>query len=466
MTTSQSSKRNIITALMVATFLTAIDTTVVSTAMPAIAGDLGQSELISWVFSIYLLTTGITTPIYGKLADLFGRKKIFLFGTATFLIGSGLCGMSTSMTQLMIFRALQGIGAGAVQPMTMTIIGDVFSQEERAKLMGLFSSMWGVAGIVGPLVGGFFVDYISWEWIFYINLPVGLVAIFLIWKNFHENVVVKKVHIDYYGALFFSLSLGLFLYSLLSGGEGSALNLTAATWMYFIVSAVLFGIFLMIERRVPEPLVPLRLYKMRLMSVSQAVSFVQGGILMGINAYLPMWIISVMGHSATYAGLSLLPMSIGWPIAASLGGRMLVRSGYKRATMIGLLLLILGYSLLSLVNQQSPVWMIPLVMFIIGAGFGYSMTAITISVQSSVGWQQRGVATGTLQFTRIVGQTVGVAVLGAVFNTYSGAGVQMAVGLETVFQWMVVMSIIAALIALLLPAKAEQAEPDAQPHSS
>ena len=170
------SKRSILTALMVTTFLTAIDTTVVTTAMPAIANDLGQTTLISWVFSIYLLTTAVTTPIYGKLADLFGRKKIFLFGTTVFLTGSFLCGLSGSMTQLMLYRGIQGLGAGAVQPITMTIIGDLFTQEERAKLMGLFSAVWGVAAIVGPVIGGFFVDYVAWGWIFYINIQLDLLA--------------------------------------------------------------------------------------------------------------------------------------------------------------------------------------------------------------------------------------------------------------------------------------------------
>ncbi len=453
----EGSKRNIIVALMVATFLTAIDTTVVSTAMATIVRDLGGSELISWVFSIYLLTAAVTTPIYGKLADLFGRKRVFLFGTTLFLVGSVLCGLSGSMMQLMIFRSLQGLGAGAVQPITLTIIGDIFTQEERARLMGLFGAMWGVAGIVGPLVGGFFVDYVSWHWIFFINVPVGLISILLIVRSFRERMVPKAVQIDYLGAVLFTLSIGLFLYTLLAGGEHDW-RLTDA--LLLAASAVLFAVFLAVEKRAPVPMLPLALFKRRLIAVSEAVSFMQGAVLIGSSAYLPLWIQQIQGHSATYSGFALLPMSIGWPLASSLGGRLLLKAGYKRVAVIGMAVLAASTTWLALLTPESPAWTIPVLLFFFGAGFGFSVTSLTIAVQSSVTWQQRGVATGSLQFVRTVGQTVGVAILGAWLNMYlhryGAAGT--AAGLSGVFLLMLLTALAGLVLALLLPAQAEQAK--------
>lgn len=458
--TITGSKRNVFIALMVATFLTAIDTTIISTAMATIVRDLGQSQYISWVFSIYLLAAAVTTPIYGKLADLFGRKRVFLFGTTLFLLGSFLCGLSQTMIQLMIFRGIQGLGAGAVQPITMTIIGDIFTQEERAKLMGLFSAMWGIAGIVGPLVGGFFVDYVSWHWIFYINIPVGLISIILISKFFHENLQKKRVYIDYVGVLMFTVSVGLFLYTLLAGGEGGHTLLSTQSMILLFISAVVFAIFLRVETRDPEPMIPLSLFKRKLISVSQAVAFMQGAVLIGTSAYLPIWIQDVQGHSATFSGFTLLPMSIGWPLASAIGGRLLIKSGYKGASLIGSVILVAGSGWISLLTPQSPAWTIPIAMFVMGAGFGFSVTAITIAVQSGVTWQQRGVATGMLQFLATMGQTVGVAVLGAVLNSYivSGQLTGKVEGLISVFHLMFYSSIIGLLIALALPKKAEQVE--------
>lgn len=458
--TMDSTKRNVFIALMVATFLTAIDTTIISTAMATIIRDLGQSEYISWVFSIYLLTAAVTTPIYGKLADLFGRKRIFLFGIILFIIGSFLCGLSQSMIQLMIFRAIQGLGAGAVQPITMTIIGDIFTQEERARLMGLFGAVWGIAGIVGPLVGGFFVDFVSWHWIFYINIPVGLVSILLISKFFHENIHKKQVYIDIPGVVFFSLGVGLFLYTLLSGGENGSSLLAGSSLVPSLISAALFVVFLQVEKRAKEPMLPLGLYKRKLITISQAVSFVQSVVLIGTSAYLPIWIQDIEGHSATYSGFTLLPMSIGWPLAASIGGRILIKSGYKLAAIIGSSILVLGSGWMAMITPESPEWMIPIAVFVLGLGFGFSVTSITIAVQSSVSWQQRGVAVGSLQFVRTMGQTVGVAVLGAFFNSYMIANQVSGkvLGLQSVFQIMFNCAVLGLVIAVALPKHAEQVE--------
>ncbi|WP_241236313.1 MDR family MFS transporter [Brevibacillus marinus] len=458
--TINHSKRNITFALLVATFLTAIDTTVISTAMPVIARELGGSELISWIFSIYLLTTAVTTPIYGKMADLFGRKRVFIFGTTVFLAGSFLCGLSGSMTQLLIFRGIQGLGAGAVQPITLTIIGDVFSQEERARLMGLFSAMWGVAGIVGPLVGGFFVDFVSWEWIFYINIPVGLVSLILIYRFFHEALTPRQVHIDYAGAVLFMLSIGIFLYTLLEGGEQSGFVPEPRSLALLGGSLLLFLLFLLVERRTSEPMLPIQLFRRPLLAVSQIVSLIQGAILIGSTAYLPIWLQDVQGYSATFAGLAVLPMSLGWPLAASFGGKLMLKSGYKRVAILGAAALVLASWFLALLTPASPAWAVPVTVFVLGVGFGLSVTSITIAVQSSVAWQERGIVTGTLQFTRTIGQTVGVALLGAVLNWYlaKGDGGGLAAGLMAVFAVMLGAALLSFALAWFLPRQAQRAE--------
>lgn len=457
--TINHSKRKITLALLVATFLTAIDTTVISTAMPVIARDLGGSERISWIFSIYLLTTAVTTPIYGKMADLFGRKRVFIFGTTVFLAGSFLCGLSGSMTQLMIFRGIQGLGAGAVQPITLTIIGDVFTQEERARLMGLFSAMWGVAGILGPLVGGFFVDFISWEWIFYINIPVGLVSLFLIYRFFHESLTPRQVHIDYAGATLFMLSIGLFLYTLLEGGEQSGLVSQSRSLMFMGGSLLLFLLFLGVERRAREPMLPIHLFRRPLLAVSQIVSLIQAAILIGSTAYLPIWLQDVQGHSATFAGFAVLPMSLGWPIAASLGGKLILKWGYKQVTLLGSATLVFASWLLTLLTPESPVWAVPVAVFVLGVGFGFTVTSITIAVQSSVAWQERGIVTGSLQFTRTIGQTVGVAVLGDVLNRYLAPGddAALAAGLVAVYAMMLGAALLSFALAWFLPKQAGRA---------
>lgn len=416
MTRAQTNRRNVTIAMMVATFLAAIEVTIVSTAMPRIASDLGGLELISWVYAVYLLTTAVTTPIYGKLADLFGRKIIFTVGAIVFLVGSMLCGLAQSMEQLIWFRALQGIGAGAVLPVTFTIIGDIYTFEERAKIQGWFSSIWGISGIVGPLVGGFFVDTLSWHWIFFINVPFGIISVIMLWMYLEESFEKKKKHIDYAGAVTFTIGMTALLYGFLTGGQqyewGSPIMIGL-----FTVAVVFLVIFIGVELRSPEPMLPLGLFKIRAISVSNTASLLLSALLIAMNAYLPMWVQGVYGKGATSAGLILTPMSIGWPIGAILCGRLVVSIGARRTTLIGIMILLAASLWLATVSIATPQFVLTLIMFVAGLGFGLSITVFTVVVQSSVDWSLRGAATASNSFLRTLGQACGIAVFGTLFNS-------------------------------------------------
>jgi EmrB/QacA subfamily drug resistance transporter len=436
-------------AMMVSIFMVAIDTTIVTTAMPHIVNQLNGLKLISWVFAIYLLTTSITTPIYGKLADLFGRKHIFIFGVALFVSGSIVSGMAQTMPQLIFFRALQGLGAGAVTPLTFTIIGDLYSGEERARMQGVFSSIWGVAGLLGPLVGGLFVDHFSWRWIFYINVPIGAVAALMVVSFLHETQVTKtKKNIDYLGAFLFAVSMSSLLYALISGGEAYAWNSTVIISL-FITAFVFLIIFLRVEANAKEPMIPIDLFKIPIIAVSNIVCFVSSIVLIGTNVYLPIWIQMVLGHNATSSGLTLMPMSLAWPLASTLAGRFMYSIGSKITAIFGAVMIVLGSAWLMFVHVNSPYWYIVGLMVVIGFGMGCSVTPLTVLIQSSVGWNLRGAATASNTFSRSLGQTLGIAVFGTVFNSSLQYG--MPQSLHLVFTLVFAVSILTLIISAALP---------------
>ena len=361
-------------ALMLGMFLAALDTTIVGTALPTIVGKLGGITLYSWVFSAYLLTSTTTVPIYGKLADLYGRKPIFLFGTALFLLGSIASGAAQTMVQLIIFRAVQGLGAGAVLPIVLTIIGDIFELEQRARLQGLFSGVWGISSVVGPAVGGLIVDHFDWRWVFYINIPFGLLSAFLLTIYLKENIERKKHSLDYIGTLTLTASIVALLFACLQGGTAWAWS----SWQsisLFAVAVVLLVLFLIQERRFAEPILPLTLFNNRMIAVASIGSVVLGVNMFALTTYIPLFIQGVKGGSATDAGIVLIPQLVSWPIASMLSGQIIIRYGYRFTAGLGTLLTAIGMGMVMFFNPQSSFPFIITAMILIGSGFGLASTA-------------------------------------------------------------------------------------------
>ena len=401
--------------LMLGMSLAALDTTIVGTAMPSIVGKLGGINLYSWVFSVYLLTSTTTVPIYGKLADLYGRKPLFLFGSGLFLIGSIASGASQSMEQLIIFRAIQGLGAGAVQPIVLTIIGDIFSLEERARIQGLFSGVWGLSSIVGPALGGLIVDHFSWRWAFYINVPFGLLSILLLIIAFKENVERKKRQLDYIGTFTLTGSIVALLFAVMQGGTSWAW-LSFQSISLFLIALLLFAWFIYQERRAEEPILPLSLFENRIIALASAGGFILGVIMFGISSYFPLFVQGVKGGTATNAGIALVPLLLAWPIAATLSGKIVILYGYRFTGTMGAILSVLGTAMVVFFNSDTSVVYTIIAMALIGSGLGFLSSAQLLSVQNAVPWQQRGVATASTQFFRTIGGTIGVAVMGTILN--------------------------------------------------
>ena len=410
-------RKKVMISLMLMTFLSAVEGTIVSTAIPRITSDLSGVELVSWVYAIYMLATAVSTPIYGKLADLFGRKKILLIGAGIFLIGSVLCGIVTSMEQLIVFRALQGIGAGAVMPITMTIIGDLYSEaKDRAKAQGWMSAVWGVSGVVGPLVGGFLVDSLSWRYIFFLNVPFGILACVMIATSYKESIKPAKHHIDYPGAIIFSLSTIALLYALLTGSSKQNWgDITIISLLIF--AAVSFIIFLFVEKKSPEPLIPLTLFSNRTLSTINVLTLIAGAMTISITMYLPIWSQGVLGKNATEAGLILMPVPVMWTFGAMLSGNLVGKLQTKQIILLGAGVLSIATFLLSILSTHSPAFLIYVAVGLLGFGMGLITPIYMITIQAAVPAHTRGTAVGLNTFINTFSQTLGAAVFGTIFNT-------------------------------------------------
>lgn len=407
-------KKNIIISLMVAMFLGAVEGTVVTTAMPTIVKDLHGFGEISLIFSVYLLTTAISTPIYGKLSDLYGRKNTLSIGIIIFMLGSALCGLSTNMTILIMFRALQGIGAGAIFTVTYTIIGDVFPIEERAKIQGWISSVWGIASLLGPFLGGFLIDTLSWHWIFYINIPFGVLSVVLLQRNMEENIKKQKNPVDFPGILILSASIIVFLYSILSI-KGYNDIFSIGFLIYLIFTAALLILFYFIENKTSEPLIPFEIFNIKV-TIVNIIGFLVSAILVGTDVYLPIYLQNILGFSATISGLSLASMSISWLMSSFILSKPLKKYGEKAVILFSSLLILLSTILMYTLTAKSSLVLMIIYAFIIGFGYGGALTTMTIVIQESVEKDNRGIAIASNSLIKTIAQTIGVSIFGVVFN--------------------------------------------------
>jgi EmrB/QacA subfamily drug resistance transporter len=466
----RSERGPVLVGIMLSTALVAIDATVIATAVPSIVASLGGFAEFPWLFSVYLLAQAVTVPVYGKLADVFGRKPVMLVGIGLFLLGSILCGVAGSMGALIAFRAVQGLGAGAVQPMSMTIVGDLYSLRERAKVQGYIASVWAVSSVVGPTLGGVFSQYLSWRWIFFVNIPLCLVAAAAIALRFHEQVDRRRPRIDYAGAATLTVALTLLVLGLLEGGQAWAWGSPQGIAV-LVTGAVLLGLFVGIERRAADPVVPLRLLRNRLLVATNLASACVGAVLLGLTSYVPTFAQDVLGTGPLVAGFALAALTLGWPISASLSGRVYLRIGIRSTALVGAAIVVLGSALLLLLDGSSSVLQVGATAFVIGLGMGFTAAPTLIAAQSAVQWHERGVVTGLNMFFRSAGSAVGVAVFGAVVNaTLRRSGVEgdrvapeaLTTAVHSVFLGTTVLAVAMLAAVLLMPRDRGRAQTPAQ----
>lgn len=412
----RSERGPLLLAMMVATGLVAIDSTVIATAVPSIVEDLGGFSSFPWLFSVYLLASAVTVPVYAKLADTIGRKPLILWGIGVFLLGSILSGLAWDMPSLIAFRAVQGIGAGAVLPITITMIGDLYTLQERARVQGYLASVWAIAAVVGPTLGGIFAQFDLWRGIFFINIPLCLLAGWMIWSRFRERVEKRTHRIDVAGAVLLTASMSLLILGVLQGGNAWAWD-SLPSIAVLSGGAVLLAAFIVVERRAAEPILPFWVLSRRLLLTTNLLGFCVGVALIGLTEYVPTFLTVTTGAQPILAGLALGAMTIGWPVAATIAGRVYLRFGFRPTTILGGVVLVFGISGLAVSTLAPSLWLVAVVCFVIGTGFGFSAVTSLVAAQASVEWNERGVVTGTQMFFRSIGQALGAAVLGAIANT-------------------------------------------------
>jgi EmrB/QacA subfamily drug resistance transporter len=408
----EARRRLVLAACLIATFMAAVESTIVATIIPTIVSDLGGFNLFTWVFTVYLLTQAVTIPVYGRLADLYGRKPVFFAGTALFLVGTILCGSAWNMPSLVLFRALQGCGAGAIQPIAATILGDIYTPAERGRIQGLVSSVFGISAVIGPSLGAFLVAHVSWRVVFWVNVPIGIGSIIMIALFLHEDVRHRSHRIDWAGSLLLLLAFGCLMLALVQSGSLSEPVLAALIATGVIGLAALY----FHERSTPEPMLPLELWRIRVIVVGSLGNFTAGAMMMGVAAFLPTYVQGTMGRGPIAGGLVLGAMSVTWALASIAAGRVMMHTSYRLVAIAGGLCLSAGCAMLvALRPADGPLWA-SMGSLVIGIGMGCCSTVFIVSIQASVPWGQRGAATSSSMFMRFVGQSTGAAACGAVLN--------------------------------------------------
>jgi EmrB/QacA subfamily drug resistance transporter len=411
----RSERGPVLLAIMTSTALVAIDSTILATAVPSVVKDIGGFSAFPWLFSIYLLAQAVTVPIYSKIADMVGRKPVILVGIGLFLLGSVLCGFAWSMPALIAFRAVQGLGAGAVQPMSITIIGDIYTVAERARVQGYVAGVWAVSSVVGPTLGGLFSQFASWRWIFFVNIPVCILAVVLLMRGFHEKVERRPHRVDAAGAALLAASTALLVLGVLEGGVAWKWD-SPTSIAVFAVGALLLAAFVLVERRAPEPVLPLWVFGRRLLLTTSLVGLAVGGAIIGLTSFVPTYLEGSLSVTPLVAGLALAALTLGWPVAATVSGRLYLRVGFRSTSLIGAVFVVLGAVLLAVFGMQPSLLIVAVACFVVGFGFGWSAVPTLIAAQSSVGWGERAVVTGANMFARSIGSAIGAAIFGAVAN--------------------------------------------------
>jgi EmrB/QacA subfamily drug resistance transporter len=398
------------------TFLAAIEATIVATAMPTVVSQFGGLAHYSWVFAGYMLTSTVTMPIWGKLSDLYGRRPFYLLAVGAFLLGSALSGAAQSMPQLIAFRAVQGIGAGGLLPLGMTILGDLYTMRERARSQALFSMVWGLASIVGPLVGGYLTEALSWRWVFYLNLPFGAVAAVLVGTALVESGRHTAPRVDYVGAGLLMAAVALLMFALGQTGHSDAMLSRAQTLGLYAGAAVLGVALLAHERRVPEPIIPLSLFKDRLVRTTTVSGFLTGLAMFGALGFVPLFVQAALGRTASEAGRVLSPLLLGWVSMSIVASRLIQRTGHKPLVVTGLSLVSLGFLGLLRAGHGSAPALLYVVLGLMGMGMGLVMLSLLLALQNAVPRDQLGIATSFAQFSRSIGGAVGVSVMGSIVS--------------------------------------------------
>jgi EmrB/QacA subfamily drug resistance transporter len=454
----------IMSGLMMGMLLAALDQTIVSTALTTISRDFHRPDLYSWVVTSYLLTSTVTTPLYGKISDLFGRKRIFQFAIVVFLIGSALSGLSQNMFQLIIFRGVQGLGAGGLMSLAMSIVGDVIPPRDRGRYQGYFGAIFGLATVLGPLIGGFLVDEASWRWVFYVNLPIGAVALVVVNRVLRLDHTPRKAKIDFTGAALLVAGVGLILVGVQNAGEKA--QLTTSSALFCVIGLVLVVAFVLWERKATEPILPLRLFRNGVFRISSALGLITGAIMFGAIIFLPQYLQTVRGVSPTISGLRLLPLMAGLLITSIGSGQIISRTGrYKAWVVAGTGIMGIGIALLTRLTISTNSWVLAGMIFVVGMGLGMFMQTLVLATQNSIDQSDMGVGTSAVTFFRTLGGAIGASALGAIliaqersklaadvsrYGAKVGAQQAFTHGMDQAYLWALPVAVIAFALSFLL----------------